>query len=170
VQARSPEQETAPSEPPGTFGLGWIDQPVPFHSSITGVLVPELEDELPTAKQTFRHGQETPLSAVTLAASGLGVICQPAPSQRSANPALLGGVKALPTPTAMHESADEQSTALRSVNEAPDTFGVGVTVQAADAVEGASSSARVATRERTNGRGGKCLNATRREPTPPVAP
>ena len=51
-----------------------------------------------------------------------------------------------PQPTAMHEFADEQSTPNRLVRAA--TFGVGVTVQAADATEGASNSAAVATRRR----------------------
>jgi hypothetical protein len=62
----------------------------------------------------------------------------------------------------MHEFAAVQSTALRLVSFAPGTFGVGGTVHAADAAEGASSSnPRAATRERTNGRSGNCLHATR---------
>jgi hypothetical protein len=48
----------------------------------------------------------------------------------------------------MHEFADEQSTALSLVPLAPGAFGVGGTVQAADAMEGASSSKAVATRRR----------------------
>ena len=48
----------------------------------------------------------------------------------------------------MHELADEQSTALRYVSSAPATFGVGGTVQAADAAEGVSSSAAVANKTR----------------------
>jgi hypothetical protein len=60
----------------------------------------------------------------------------------------------------MHEFADEQSTPFRLVAFAPGTFGVGGTVQAAEAADGASSSAAVATRDRRTGRSGKCLNAT----------
>jgi hypothetical protein len=155
VQARSPEQETALSAPFGTFGLGWIDQRVPFHSSTSGV-VPELEVELPTAKQTFACGHETPFSELKVVPGGLGVgtICQLAPSQRSASGPPVGGVemKITGAPTAMHELADEQSTAFSVVNEAPSTFGVGVTVQAADATEGVSNSAAVANKTRRNGR------------------
>ncbi len=47
---------------------------------------------------------------------------------------------------AMHELADEQSTALRLVESAPVTFAVGEMVQAADATEGANSRAAVATK------------------------
>ena len=47
----------------------------------------------------------------------------------------------------MHEFADEQSTPLRYVS-APATFGVGDTVHAADAAEGASSNAAVANKTR----------------------
>jgi hypothetical protein len=159
VQARSPEQETAPSEPPGTTGLGWIDQLVPFHSSTTGVAVPELEYERPTAKQRFRRGQETPLRPITLEVWVGGTICQLAPSQRSATGPLAAGGKALAAPTAMHESADEQSTAVSVVSHAPAAFGVGVTVQAADAVEGATSSTTVTKKSRQNDRSGARFGA-----------
>jgi hypothetical protein len=145
----------APSVPFGTFGLGWIDQRVPFHSSTSGI-VPELEPELPTAKQTFGSGHETPFSELKVVPGGLGVgtICQLAPSQRSASGPPVGGVemKIAGTPTAMHELADEQSTAFSVVNEAPSTFGVGVTVQAADATEGVSNSAAVANKTRRTDR------------------
>jgi hypothetical protein len=48
----------------------------------------------------------------------------------------------------MHEFADEQSTALRLVLTGSTTFDVGVTVHAADATEGVSSSAAVAKKTR----------------------
>jgi hypothetical protein len=145
----------APSVPFGTFGLGWIDQCVPFHSSTSGV-VPELESDLPTAKQMFGHGQETPFSELKVVPGGLGVgtICQLAPSQRSASGPPVGGdvVRISGAPTAMHELADEQSTALSVVNEAPSTFGVGVTVQAADATEGVSNSVAAANKTKRTDR------------------
>ena len=55
-------------------------------------------------------------------------------------------------PTAMHEFADEQSTAWRLLSKAPSTLGVGGTVHAADATEGASASVAVASQTRRNGR------------------
>jgi len=39
VQAKSPEQETARSPPFGTSGPDWIDQLVPFQSSISGLAI-----------------------------------------------------------------------------------------------------------------------------------
>jgi hypothetical protein len=48
----------------------------------------------------------------------------------------------------MHEFADEQSTARRFVQLVPATSAAGETVQAADAAEGASSSAAVANKTR----------------------
>jgi hypothetical protein len=75
VQARSPEHETALSWPPD--GLAWIDQLVPFQSSIS--------PPLPTAKQTFGRGQETPLSELLPGGFGVGTICQLVPFQRSAS-------------------------------------------------------------------------------------
>ena len=55
----------------------------------------------------------------------------------------------------MHEFADEQSTALRYVS-APATFGVGDTVHAADAAEGVTNSAAVATKTRRTDRSDIC--------------
>jgi hypothetical protein len=52
----------------------------------------------------------------------------------------------------MHEFADEQSTALKFVFNAPSTFGVGGTVHAADAADGARSIAAVANKTRRDGR------------------
>ena len=46
----------------------------------------------------------------------------------------------------MHEFAEVQSTAFRLVEVAASGFGVGGTLQAADAAEGASSSAAVASK------------------------
>jgi hypothetical protein len=146
VHARSPEHETAARTPNGTAASDWIDQVVPFQSSISG-----LESELPTAKQTFGHGQETPFSELKVEPGGLGVdtICQLLPSQRSATVAAVPpGALKVACPTAMHESADAQSTALRLVELAPSTFGVGGTVHAADAAEGVSSSAAIASKTR----------------------
>ena len=57
------------------------------------------------------------------------------------------------SPTAMHEFADEQSTPDRKV-WGPWAFGVGVTVQAPDAIEGA----KVAPRSQT--RPGELIEAT----------
>jgi hypothetical protein len=157
-----------PSVPLGTFGLGWIDQRVPFHSSTSGV-VPELEVELPTAKQTFGCGHETPFSVLKVAPGGLGVgtICQLAPSQCSATVAEgVGSLKPAGNsafPTAMHEFAAVQSTALRLVSFAPGTFGVGGTVHAAEAAQGVSSNAAVAIKTRRTGRSDICC-----QPTPPV--
>src|SRR6185503_6357311 len=96
---------------------------------------------------------------------GVGTSCQLVPSQRSATVAEgVGSLKPAGNsafPTAMHEFPAVQSTALRLVSFAPMTFGVGVTVHAADAAECASIYPRAATSERTNGRSGNCLNATR---------
>ena len=82
-----------------------------------------------------------PCSELELASGGLGLgtICQLVPSQRSATVVDLNTLNAgvnVALPTAMHELADEQSTALRKVSSAPATFGVGVTVQAAEASGG----------------------------------
>src|SRR6187397_1426476 len=106
-------------------------------------------------------------TGVALNGSGVGTICQLVPSQRSAAVEYVtvpgpprAPVKTSAEPTARHDLADEQSTALSLVPVAPGAFGVGGTVQAADATEGASSSPTAATRERTNGRGGSCLKAT----------
>jgi hypothetical protein len=90
---------------------------------------------------------------------GDGTICQPVPSQRSATVVevntLNAGVNSA-LPTAMHELADEQSTPLRFVKSAPATFGVGGTVQAADATEGVSSSAAIANKTSRNDRSDIC--------------
>ena len=78
-----------------------------------------MEPELPTAKQTCGLGHDTPFSELKVAPGGLGVgtICQLSPSQRSATVVEMSGPKGpwrtSVSPTAMHESADEQSTALR---------------------------------------------------------
>jgi hypothetical protein len=66
------------------------------------------------------------------------------------------------SPTAMHEFADEQSTALKFVFDAPSTFGVGGTVHAADAADGARSIAAVANKTRRDGRGDICTATLRR--------
>jgi hypothetical protein len=55
----------------------------------------------------------------------------------------------------MHELADEQATPDRKVL-GPWAFGVGVTVQAADAAEGVSSSAAVANKTRRTDRSDIC--------------
>jgi hypothetical protein len=140
VQARRPEQETSSSEPSTSGGLGWVDQLVPFQSSIRGVPW----NELPTAKQTLGCGHEMPFSDPKLLRV---VICQLVPSQRSATGRKLRGFSdpSSTTPTAMHEFADEQSTPDR-LFAGPEMVGVGVTVHAADAAEGANSSAAIATR------------------------
>jgi hypothetical protein len=70
-------------------------------------------------------------------------------------------LKTLVEPTAMHAFADEQSTAFRFVPVAPSAFGVGGTVQAADAAEGASSNAAVATKTRRDGRNDICTATLR---------
>jgi len=150
VHARSPEHETAARTPNGTVALDWIDQVVPFQSSISG-----LESELPTAKQTFGHGQATPFSELKVEPGGLGLVTirQLVPSQRSASVAAVPpGALKVAFPTAMHEFADEQSTALRFVELAPSIFGVGGTVHAADAPEGVSSNAAVAIKTRRTDR------------------
>ena len=54
-------------------------------------------------------------------------------------------------PTAMHEFAEVQSTALRMVF-APATFGVGGTLHAAEAAEGVSNKAAVANKTRRTDR------------------
>ena len=65
------------------------------------------------------------------------------------------------SPTAMHEFADEQSTALKFVSAAPSTFGVGGTVHAADAADGARSSAAVANKTRRDSRSDICTATLR---------
>ena len=102
-----------------------------------------------------------PCSELELASGGLGLgtICQLVPSQRSATVVDLNTLNAgvnVALPTAMHELADEQSTALRKVSSAPATFGVGGTVQAADAAEGVTSSAAVASKVRRTDRSDIC--------------
>jgi hypothetical protein len=61
----------------------------------------------------------------------------------------------------MHEFADEQATALKFVFNAPSTFGVGGTVHAADAADGARSSAAVANKTRRDGRSDICTATLR---------
>ena len=151
VQARSPEQETA-REAGVSDVRARLERPARP--------VPQLDQGRrgraePTAKQTFGRGHETPFSELGgRERVGVGTICQLVPSQRSTVAyvsragAPQGTREDLVEPTAMHEFADEQSTALSQVPLGPGTFGVGGTVQAADAVEGASSSAAVATRRR----------------------
>jgi len=169
VQARSPEHETDTSQPFVTSGLGWIDQLVPFHTSTSGLVIPggwsgSVEPILhwPTAKQTFRHGQETPESMLKFAPEGFGVgiSCQLVPSQRSATVVTIGRdlnpVWVTALPTAMHEVAEVQSTPLRLVSFAPGTFGVGGTVHAAVATEGVSNNAAVAIKTRRTDRSDIC--------------
>ena len=93
VQARSPQQETAPRDAARDLGwLGWIDQLAPFHGSTRGgrkgtvLKKSTLKGALcQTAKQTFGRGHETPFSEVVVGlGSGVGTICQLVPSQRSA--------------------------------------------------------------------------------------
>jgi hypothetical protein len=75
------------------------------------------------------------------------MICQLVPSQCSIMGASLRGfsVPVSTKPTAKHEFADEQSTPNR-VFVGPEMIGVGVTVHAAEAAEGANRSAAIATR------------------------
>ena len=96
---------------------------------------------------------------------GVGMICQLVPSQCSIMGASGRGFPdpVSTKPTAKHEFADEQSTPNRLFAGPPMT-GVGVTVQAAEATEGASSSATVATRQRKS-RGSRCLTAEIRAST-----
>jgi hypothetical protein len=125
-----------------------MDQLVPFQSSTS--------PPVPTAKQTFARGHETPFSEVKVEPGGLGVgtICQLAPSQRSATVTSDSDCppREVAWPTAMHEFADEQSTALRLVLDASATFGVGGTVQAANAAAGVSNSAAVANKTKRSDR------------------
>src|SRR5512132_1269315 len=103
------------------------------------------------------RGHETPFSEL-FAPGGLGVgtICQSVPFQRSATVAEVPSKAVVARPTAMHEFADEQSTASKLVLNAPSTFGVGGTVQAADATEGVSNSAAVASKIRRADRSDIC--------------
>ena len=75
------------------------------------------------------------------------MICQLVPSQCSIMGTSARGFSdpVSTKPTAKHEFADEQSTPNRVFAE-PEMTGVGVTVHAADAAEGANSSAAIATR------------------------
>ena len=102
------------------------------------------------------QGQETPFRELKVELGGLGVgtICQLVPSQRSATVAEVtaGGFPKVAWPTAIQEFADEQSTASKLVLGAPSTFGVGGTVQAADAAEGVSNSAVTTIKTRRDGR------------------
>ena len=77
------------------------------------------------------------------------MICQLVPSQCSTMGASGRGVPepVSTTPTAKHEFADEQSTPSK-LFVGPEMTGVGVTVQAADATDGVSSSAAVANKTR----------------------
>ena len=89
------------SVPPGTAGVGRIDQLVPSQRSICS--------RLPTAKQKFARGHEMPCSPNE---SGVGISCQLMPFQCSTMGAESKGpaVPEVRSPTAMHEFADEQST------------------------------------------------------------
>lgn len=100
------------------------------------------------------QGQETPFRELKVELGGLGVgtICQLVPSQRSATVAEVPAPRFVARPTAIHEFADEQSTASKLVLGAPSTFGVGGTVQAADAAEGVSNSAATTIKTRRDGR------------------
>ncbi len=153
VQARSPEHETASSLPFAMAGPDWSDQRIPFQSSTSGP-----ESELPTAKQTFGRGHDTPFSELKVAPGGLGVatILQLVPFQCSASVALPVPGPVVLEPTAMQDVADEQSTANRLLVEAPSTFGVGGTVHAADAADGARSIAAIANKTRLDGRRDIC--------------
>ena len=73
VQARSPEQETAVEEGACDVRTRSIDQLVPFQRSMSG-LRGEFWSmlQLPTAKQTFRRGQEMPLSELKVAPGDSG--------------------------------------------------------------------------------------------------
>jgi hypothetical protein len=147
VHARNPEQETARRPPYGTAGVDWIDQRVPFQTSTSGTK-PPATFWLPTAKQNVGQGHETPFRCPYpgLGRLGVGMTSQLVPSHRSAS----GYPSA--EPTAMHESADAQSTPSSSLAFCP-TLGVGGTLHPADAAEGASSSAAVASpTKRTDGR------------------
>jgi hypothetical protein len=68
------------------FGLAMIDHLLPFQRS-TKVLPPEVVPEVPTAKQTFALGHDTPPSELVLAPVrfGLGSTAQPLPLHRSIN-------------------------------------------------------------------------------------
>jgi hypothetical protein len=109
---------------------------------------------VPAAKQTLGCGHEMPNNDPDVL--GVGMICQPVPSQRSTMGAASKGLKCpkAASPTAMHEFADEQSTPNRLVRAA--TFSVGVTVHAADAGEGARSIAAAAKKTRQDARSDIC--------------
>jgi hypothetical protein len=89
------------------------------------------------------------------------------PSQRwatVAEAACLGGAGSSALPTARHEFPEVQSTPLRLVSFAPVTFGVGVTVHAAEAAEGASSNATQPEKQQTDEVTGASMS--RLHPTP----
>ncbi len=70
VQAVGEVHDTPLKPAPGTLGVCWIDQAVPFHASAS-VELPE--SVVPTAMQNVAEVQETPTSELRLAPEGLGV-------------------------------------------------------------------------------------------------
>jgi hypothetical protein len=71
---------------PVTFGVGWIDQLVPFHRSASVEVAPALTYE-PTAVHALAAVHERPRRTLPVAADGLGVdwIAQPLPVCTSAS-------------------------------------------------------------------------------------
>jgi hypothetical protein len=92
VQAAAAVQDTPLSTllaAPGTPGVAWIAQLVPFHTSTSAVvgLSPGLVANSPTAVQAVEAPQDTPYSRLLVAPEGLGVVwvAHLLPFQNSAN-------------------------------------------------------------------------------------
>src|SRR6516165_7858794 len=114
--------------PPGPFGVDWMVQALPFHTSASvAKLGPVLE--LPTASHTVVFGQVTPLSWLLVWPLALGVdwMVQLLPFHASAR--VWVAEPLLDCPTASHTDADLQKTPLSWLLVAPPGLGVDWTLQ-----------------------------------------
>jgi hypothetical protein len=110
--------------------VGWIDQPVPFHTSARVTSAPALSVKYPTEVHTVAVAQDTLSKKLPVVPVGFGVVCtvQLVPSHCSARvtsaPAL-----SVKNPTAVHVVAIVQDTLARAVLVAPGGLGVACVVQ-----------------------------------------
>jgi hypothetical protein len=104
--------------PPGDcagFGICWTFQVLPFHISANTTLAPVADEggiNLPTARQKLAETHDTPLRTADVVPSGagLGWMAQDLPFQCSTSPC--APMLERFSPTAVHEAAVAQETAL----------------------------------------------------------
>src|SRR5215831_3409133 len=115
MHAEGDAQETAFRDAPGTVGMGWPRQRVPFHCRASVDATPRVGPAVPTAMHRSVAGQAIPLSWFSAAPIGLGTACRCHRPFRHRSPSGNGVPSPLPWPTAVQSDGEGQDTPLRKL-------------------------------------------------------